>query len=59
LPSDRRSVAACERSIQIHGGTGLRWEHPLHRFNKRAIWLEGFGTRPSALRLELVDALLA
>ena len=52
------AVAACERSIQIHGGTGFTWEHPLHRFYKRAIWLEGFGTRPSALRLEVADALL-
>jgi hypothetical protein len=53
------AVAACERSIQVHGGTGFTWEHPLHRFYKRAIWLEGFGTRPSALRLEVSNALLA
>jgi len=53
------AVAACERSIQVHGGTGFTWEHPLHRFYKRAIWLEGFGTRPSALRLEVADALLS
>ena len=53
------AVVACERSIQVHGGTGFTWEHPLHRFYKRAIWLEGFGTRPSALRLEIADALLA
>jgi len=52
------AVVACERSIQIHGGTGFTWEHPLHRFYKRAIWLEGFGTRPSALRLEVASALL-
>jgi len=53
------AVVACERSIQVHGGTGFTWEHPLHRFYKRAIWLEGFGTRPSALRLEVADALLS
>ena len=52
------AVAACERSIQVHGGTGFTWEHPLHRFYKRSIWLEGFGTRPSALRLEVANALL-
>jgi len=52
------AVAACERSIQVHGGIGFTWEHPLHRFYKRAIWLEGFGTRPSALRLEVANALL-
>jgi alkylation response protein AidB-like acyl-CoA dehydrogenase len=53
------AVAACERSIQVHGGIGFTWEHPLHRFYKRALWLEGFGTRPAELRLEIADALLA
>jgi alkylation response protein AidB-like acyl-CoA dehydrogenase len=53
------AVAACERSIQAHGGIGFTWEHPLHRFYKRAQWLEGFGTRPTELRLEVADALLA
>jgi alkylation response protein AidB-like acyl-CoA dehydrogenase len=52
------AVLACERSIQVHGGTGFTWEHPLHRFYKRALWLEGFGTRPSQLRVEVADALL-
>jgi alkylation response protein AidB-like acyl-CoA dehydrogenase len=52
------AVAACERSIQVHGGIGFTWEHPLHRFYKRAIWLEGFGARPAELRLEVADALL-
>jgi len=53
------AVAACERSIQVHGGIGFTWEHPLHRFYKRAIWLEGFGRRPADLRLEVADALLS
>ncbi|HVS84188.1 MAG TPA: acyl-CoA dehydrogenase family protein, partial [Gaiellaceae bacterium] len=44
------AVAACERSIQVHGGTGFTWEHPLHRFYKRALWLQGFGRTPSQLR---------
>ncbi len=52
------AVAACERSIQVHGGTGFTWEHPLHRFYKHALWLEGFGRRPGELRLEIADALL-
>jgi len=52
------AVRACERSIQVHGGTGFTWEHPLHRFYKRALWLEGFGSRPSELRLEVADAVL-
>ena len=52
------AVAACERSIQAHGGIGFTWEHPLHRFYKRALWLEGFGLRPAELRLEVADAVL-
>lgn len=41
------AVGACERSIQVHGGIGFTWEHPLHRYYKRAQWIdsfEGFGT---------------
>jgi alkylation response protein AidB-like acyl-CoA dehydrogenase len=52
------AVVACERSIQVHGGIGFTWEHPLHRFYKRALWLEGFGKRPFELRKEIADALL-
>jgi len=52
------AVAACERAIQVHGGTGFTWEHPLHRFYKRALWLEGFGSRPAQLRAEVADAVL-
>ncbi len=52
------AVAACERSIQVHGGTGFTWEHPLHRFYKRALWLEGFGERPAELRADVADAVL-
>jgi len=52
------AVKACERSIQVHGGIGFTWEHPLHRYYKRALWLEGFGKRPPELRAEIADALL-
>jgi alkylation response protein AidB-like acyl-CoA dehydrogenase len=52
------AVKACERSIQVHGGIGFTWEHPLHRYYKRALWLEGFGRRPAELRAEIADALL-
>ena len=52
------AVLACEKSIQAHGGIGFTWEHPLHRFYKRALWLEGFGKRPPELRAEIADALL-
>jgi len=52
------AVAACERSIQVHGGTGFTWEHVLHRYYKRALWIEQFAGTPSALRAEVAAALL-
>ena len=30
-----------ETLVQVHGGIGFTWEHPLHRYYKRALWLEG------------------
>ena len=54
------AALACERSIQVHGGIGFTWEHPLHLFYKRALWLETFGGRPAEHRrrvaAELLDA---
>jgi alkylation response protein AidB-like acyl-CoA dehydrogenase len=52
------AVRGCERSIQVHGGIGFTWEHPLHRYYKRALWLHGFPTTPAQLRGEVADALL-
>jgi alkylation response protein AidB-like acyl-CoA dehydrogenase len=51
------AVAACERSIQVHGGIGFTWEHVLHRFYKRAQWInsfDGFGARHRAELADLV-----
>jgi alkylation response protein AidB-like acyl-CoA dehydrogenase len=52
------AVAACERSIQVHGGIGFTWEHPLHRYYKRAQWIEAFGGYPAKQRAELAASLL-
>jgi alkylation response protein AidB-like acyl-CoA dehydrogenase len=52
------AVRACERSIQVHGGIGFTWEHPLHRFYKRALWLNQFGTPAAKLRLLIADEIL-
>ena len=30
------AVDVCEKAIQAHGGIGFTWEHPLHRYYKRA-----------------------
>jgi hypothetical protein len=37
------AVVACERSIQVHGGIGFTWEHVLHRYYKRALWIQAYG----------------
>jgi alkylation response protein AidB-like acyl-CoA dehydrogenase len=29
-------VTAAQESIQIHGGIGFTWEHPAHRYLRRA-----------------------
>ena len=37
------AVAACERSIQVHGGIGFTWEHVLHPYYKRALGIQAYG----------------
>ena len=49
------ATKACERSIQVHGGIGFTWEHPLHRYYKRAQWLQGFQGWPREQRIELSE----
>ena len=53
------AVLACEHSIQAHGGIGFTWEHPLHRYYKRALWLEGALGYGRELRAEVAASLLA
>ena len=52
------AVAACERSIQVHGGIGFTWEHPLHRYYKRAQWIDAFGGHAATQRAVVAAALL-
>jgi alkylation response protein AidB-like acyl-CoA dehydrogenase len=52
------AVSACERSIQVLGGIGFTWEHPLHRYYKRAQWIQAFDGFPAAQRVEVAGALL-
>ena len=53
------AVAACERAIQAHGGIGFTWEHPLHRYYKRALWLEGALGYGREHRAEIAQSLLS
>jgi alkylation response protein AidB-like acyl-CoA dehydrogenase len=52
------AVHTCECAIQVHGGTGFTWEHPLHRFYKRAQWIEAFMGWPAELRERVAADLL-
>ncbi|MEV0289134.1 acyl-CoA dehydrogenase family protein, partial [Kribbella sp. NPDC050820] len=29
--------------FQVLGGLGMTWEHPLHRWYRRALWIKVFG----------------
>jgi Acyl-CoA dehydrogenase, C-terminal domain len=52
------AVAACERSIQVHGGIGFTWEHVLHRYYKRALWIQAYGGYGRAHRARVAAHLL-
>jgi alkylation response protein AidB-like acyl-CoA dehydrogenase len=52
------AVAACERSIQVHGGIGFTWEHVLHRLYKRALGIQAWEASGGQLRAEVADHLL-
>jgi len=53
------AVRVCEYAIQAHGGIGFTWEHPLHRYYKRAEWIQSFGGFPAEQRAEIAEAILA
>jgi alkylation response protein AidB-like acyl-CoA dehydrogenase len=52
------AVAACERAIQVLGGIGFTWEHPLHRYYKRAQWIQAYGGYPREQRAKIAAWLL-
>ena len=52
------AVATCERVIQVHGGMGFTWESPLHRYYKRALWIQHFGGPPDLHRARVARQLM-
>ncbi|MGH2710455.1 MAG: acyl-CoA dehydrogenase family protein [Actinomycetota bacterium] len=52
------AVRACERAIQVHGGIGFTWEHVLHRYYKRALWIRAFLSSGDDLRANVASRLL-
>jgi alkylation response protein AidB-like acyl-CoA dehydrogenase len=53
------AVRACERAIQVHGGIGFTWEHPLHRLYKRALWIRAFLASGDDLRAAVAERIIA
>jgi alkylation response protein AidB-like acyl-CoA dehydrogenase len=53
VSAGRAAVFGCENAIQAMGGIGFTWDHPLHRFYKRAQWIEGFEGFGKAHRTDL------
>ncbi|MER5671066.1 acyl-CoA dehydrogenase family protein [Pseudonocardia alni] len=52
------AVQICERAIQLHGGIGMTWDAPLHRYYKRALLLQAFAPRTTHLRERIAATLL-
>ncbi|MGH2691377.1 MAG: acyl-CoA dehydrogenase family protein [Actinomycetota bacterium] len=52
------AVRACERAIQVHGGIGFTWEHPLHRYYKRALWIRAFLASGDDLRGSVAERII-
>jgi len=52
------AVLACERSIQVHGGIGFTWEHVLHRYYKRALWIQAYSGYSRYHRARIAEWLL-
>jgi alkylation response protein AidB-like acyl-CoA dehydrogenase len=52
------AVAACERSIQVHGGIGFTLEHVLHEYYQRALWIQAYGGYARVQRAKIAAWLL-
>lgn len=52
------AVFAAEGAIQSMGGIGFTWDHPLHRFYKRAQWIASYDGHPREHRASLAVSLL-
>jgi alkylation response protein AidB-like acyl-CoA dehydrogenase len=52
------AVSICETAIQVLGGIGMTWEHPVHRYYRRALWASSFDESPAQLRQKVADAVL-
>jgi alkylation response protein AidB-like acyl-CoA dehydrogenase len=59
IAAARAAVGGCETAIQAMGGIGFTWDHPLHRFYKRAQWIASFDGSPARHKAEIADLVFA
>jgi alkylation response protein AidB-like acyl-CoA dehydrogenase len=52
------AVFATESAIQVHGGRGFIWSTPIHRWYKRALWIDAFTGHATVHRREVAAAVL-
>jgi alkylation response protein AidB-like acyl-CoA dehydrogenase len=52
------AVDAVERSIQVLGGIGFTWEHVLHEYYDRALWIQAYGGYARVHRAKIAAYLL-
>ena len=53
------AVFACERAIQVLGGIGFTWEHYLHRYYKRAQWIDSYEGYAAKHRADIAMTVLS
>lgn len=53
------AVFAAEQAIQVFGGIGITWDHPIHRWLKRAMLLSAWEGDAAHQRAEIANHLLA
>ncbi|MCL2585158.1 MAG: acyl-CoA/acyl-ACP dehydrogenase [Streptosporangiales bacterium] len=51
------AVFACTESVEIHGGIGFTWEHPIHLYYKRAVASAALTGGPARQRALMLTAL--
>jgi alkylation response protein AidB-like acyl-CoA dehydrogenase len=54
----RAATTVCEAAVQVSGGIGVTWEFPLHRWYRRALWLDAYHAARTDPLATLATALL-
>lgn len=52
------AIRTCERAIQASGAIGFSWEYLLHRYLRRAMWLDAFEGSATERRASIAKALI-